>query len=113
MPIRDTRLAEKALRQLWPIPVELRGKVIAKLSAVLDHPNVSPREVVSACRALIAANSANLEAIKTTLAIDPDTYSPRNVRQSKLADEHRLKTEAILAGLRGGAAGTSGSEERN
>jgi len=46
--IRDVRLAERALREQWPISDALRGRLVARLGEVLDDPAASPREVIAA-----------------------------------------------------------------
>src|SRR6516162_8238090 len=62
--IRDVRLAERALREQWPIPDALRGRLIARLGEVLDDPAATPREVIAAARALLSASQHNLATIR-------------------------------------------------
>ena len=71
--------------------------MVAKLTAVLDDPNASRREIVSACRAIIAAGKSNLDAIKTTVAIDPDTYDARCVRLNATRAAKDADIEAIVS----------------
>jgi hypothetical protein len=70
--------------------------LVAKLTAALEDPNASRRKIVSACRAIIAASNANLDAIKTTVAIDPDTYNPHCVRLNAERASKDADIEAIL-----------------
>lgn len=61
MGIRDTRLLERALTQKWPISEKHQQAVVAILVNILADPEASPREKTAAARALMAANSQNLE----------------------------------------------------
>ena len=69
MPIRNTRLIERALRERWPIPKRLRGAVVATLRDVPGYSDASRRERVAACRALIGASKVNLDAIRTATLV--------------------------------------------
>ncbi len=68
MGIRDTRMMERALRERWPIKPEFREKIMNALIAILADKNASPREKTSAARALMHADSINLEAEKIVQA---------------------------------------------
>lgn len=59
MPIRDTRLAERALVQRWPVKPEYREAMIRRLVRVIADPASSAREVSAASRALLAAEGQN------------------------------------------------------
>ena len=67
MPLRDVRLAELALREMWPIPPEVRPKVIDRLLAVIDGPDSSDRAVTAASKALISASKLNLDALRSSM----------------------------------------------
>jgi hypothetical protein len=55
----DTRLQGRAIRERWPIPPEFRARIIVRLWGIVISPNASRREVMSAIRALIAAERQN------------------------------------------------------
>ena len=79
----------KAIRQRWPINDDMKLKILQTLSAVLDDPSSSPRERVSAAKALADIERQNqtdehklidrqqsirndqLDAIASDLGIDP------------------------------------------
>ncbi len=65
--IRDTRLAERALRERWPIPRAIRRPLIERLYEIVEDTASSPREVTSAAKAILAASKLNLEAIAATM----------------------------------------------
>jgi hypothetical protein len=65
--IRDTRLAERALRERWPIPTSLRKPLVARLAEIIEDTDSSPREVTAAARALLEASRCNLQSIETTI----------------------------------------------
>ena len=67
MPLRDVRLAELALREMWPIPAAARPKVIDRLLAVIDDPDSSDRAVTAASKALISASKLNLDALAASM----------------------------------------------
>lgn len=58
---RDIGLAEKALRERWPISGKYREAIIRRLLAIALSPNSGKREVVAASRALLQADKMNLE----------------------------------------------------
>jgi hypothetical protein len=60
--IRDTRLVERALRERCPIPKAIRKPLVERLATIVQDPKASPREAVSAARALLAASRINLES---------------------------------------------------
>ena len=54
----DARLAERALREAWPVPEDRRAELVAKLIDVALAEDTPPRERVSAIKALLMAGSA-------------------------------------------------------
>jgi hypothetical protein len=66
----DARLAERALREAWPVPEDRRAALVAQLIAVALGDDTPPRERVSAVKALLMAGRLNLEAIRTAQASD-------------------------------------------
>src|SRR4051812_25771092 len=61
----DARLAERALREAWPVPEDRRAELVAKLIDVALAEDTPPRERVSAIKALLMAGRLNIEAIRT------------------------------------------------
>jgi hypothetical protein len=70
MGLKDTRLLERAIRNGWPIPDHLRSQVIQELVGVFDDIEASPREKISAARAIMAADQLNIEREKMSQADD-------------------------------------------
>lgn len=56
---RDTRLAERAVRQRWPIPDEKRGAIINRLCDIALDKKTREREAISAAKAIISADRQN------------------------------------------------------
>ncbi len=61
MTVRQTRLWERALRERWPIKPEYREKIMFSLLAIVADKNASPRERTAAAKALMAADSLNVQ----------------------------------------------------
>ncbi len=68
--IRDVRLVERALKERWPIPKALRGPLIERLARIVRDSEASPREAISAARAILQASKINLELIGATIRAD-------------------------------------------
>jgi hypothetical protein len=66
----DARLAERALREAWPVPEGRRAELVAKLIDVAMAKDTPARERVSAVKALLMAGRLNIEAIRTAQAAD-------------------------------------------
>jgi hypothetical protein len=66
----DARLAERALRESWPVPAELRPELVRILAELARSADASPRERTSAIKALLQASRLNLEALKVAMAAD-------------------------------------------
>jgi hypothetical protein len=67
--MKDTRLIERALHERWPIPQTLRRPLVERLGKIIQDPDASPREVVSAARAVLAASRINLEALSVVAKV--------------------------------------------
>ena len=65
--IRETRLVERALRERWPIPSAIRKPLIERLAEIVEDTASSPREVISAAKAILSASKLNLENITATI----------------------------------------------
>jgi hypothetical protein len=59
--LRETRLWEKALRERWPIPDAMRSVIVKSLAKILLDADSSPREKTAAAKALMAADSLNVQ----------------------------------------------------
>jgi hypothetical protein len=66
----DARLAERALREAWDVPAELRPELVQILAQVARSETASPRERTSAIKALLQASRLNLDAVKVAIAAD-------------------------------------------
>jgi len=58
---KDAHILEKAIRQRWDIPPEMRGRVPEVLSGIVNNPDASERNRIAAARALIAADAQNMD----------------------------------------------------
>lgn len=102
----ETRLAERALRERWPIPPDVRIRVLNRLGKILDDDawtdadRPGHREVTSAARALIAADKLNLEQAKLDL-LAPDDDAPPHLT---------IRVERIDRGLVPPASDPDGSD---
>ncbi len=65
---QSTMLAARAIKERWPMDEATRLAVLDRLRAVVNDPAVSPRESISACKALIAADAVNLTAERLEVA---------------------------------------------
>jgi hypothetical protein len=65
--IHETRLVERALRERWPIPKAIRKPLIERLNEVVQDTCSTPREVVSAAKAILYASKLNLETLTATM----------------------------------------------
>lgn len=120
VPIRDTRLMERALRERWPIPQELRERIVLNLIAIVANKNLSPRERTSAAKALLHADQLNVEQEKIE-QLDEHEYRARLVqlaRQLPLGEVARLADERgvdlnsqATEGRADSASHTDGEEE--
>ena len=119
MPIRDTRLMERALRERWPIPQELRERIVLNLIAIVANKNLSPRERTSAAKALLHADALNVEQEKME-QLDEHEYRARLVQLARqlplgevarLADERGIELGEATEGRTSAASGTNGEEE--
>jgi hypothetical protein len=64
---RRRRLVERALRERWAIPPELRASVIERLGKIVQDSEAGPREVTAAGRAILTASKINLDHISVTI----------------------------------------------
>jgi hypothetical protein len=66
----DARLAERALREGWPVPAGRKPELIAQLIEVATSPETPPRERVSAIKVLVSVSKLNLEALRVSMAAE-------------------------------------------
>jgi len=57
--IRDTRMAERAIKQRWPVADEWKDALIKRLVRIAIDPATSNREATSAIKAVLAAEAQN------------------------------------------------------
>jgi hypothetical protein len=81
------KLAERALRERWPVPPDRLPGLVTILLELAESPATRPRERIAATKALLGASKLNLEALKVAM----------------LAEEFELLRDR-LAGLAGGGA---------
>jgi hypothetical protein len=60
-------LVERALRENWPIPDELRPALISRMSRILRSKKSGAREATSAAKAILSASKLNLESITAAI----------------------------------------------
>jgi hypothetical protein len=87
--IRTTRLVERALRESWPIPEDLRPLLVRRLAHIVESDNSSPREVTSAAKAILSASKINLDAVG--VAISAEQHEELTERLEKL--EQQINSE--------------------
>jgi hypothetical protein len=66
----DAQLAERAIRLGWVVPAALRGACVKTLWELAKNENASPRERISAIKALMTADQREEAAIQTVMAVD-------------------------------------------
>jgi hypothetical protein len=64
---RGRRLVERAFRERWPIPPEVRTAVIGQLLETAQNSNAAPRDRTAASRAMLAASRVNLQEIMVNI----------------------------------------------
>ena len=98
MPVRDTRMMERALRERWPIKPEYREKIIASLLLIIADRSASPRERTSAAKALLHADEINLEEEKLRQA-DEHEYRARLVDIAKHLGTDEVARLSAVSGV--------------
>lgn len=59
--LSDLRLELRAVNERWPIPAELRERIIFENARMMMNPNASPKERLMASRMLIAMDQVNIK----------------------------------------------------
>ena len=85
--MKNTRLLELGLSEHWNVPQEIRGPIIERLKTIALAEDTSPREAVSAAKALLAASRLNLDTIK--VAMDAETHETLIKRIEELESKVR------------------------
>lgn len=67
--MRDVRLAERALRERFPMRPEVRASLLDMLTTIAYDKNASRRERIRAATALLQADRLNLEAARLELDV--------------------------------------------
>lgn len=65
--MEDAKLTERAIRDRWPIPEEVRAEAIMRMVEILVDPTTKKREKIAATRVLVAADGKNLEQIRLAI----------------------------------------------
>lgn len=107
MPIRDTRLISKALKQRWPVSETHRSILVKRLVQVIADPQSSPREVTAAAKGLLAAEAQNQKDEHKIVDI---RISARHAELDAIAADLGLEVAAIEDAARAGTAGDSGTQ---
>jgi hypothetical protein len=68
----DVRLVARAVRQRWPIPDQVRARLVKNLALIVQESE-DERAVVAAAKVLVAADVLNLEQEKRDLKL-PDLH---------------------------------------
>lgn len=107
MPIRDTRMIQRAFEQRWKFDPGQRAAVIARLLGVIANRNSSPREVTAAAKALLAAEAQNQADEHKVIDV---SVSTSNHRLDAIAAELGIEIGFVEAITRQADSGTSGVE---
>ena len=65
--MKNTRLLELALSERWNVPQEIRAPIIERLKTIAMDEYTSPREAISAAKALLSASRLNLDTIAVAM----------------------------------------------
>lgn len=72
---RDTRILERAIREQWPVPDDIRAAIVERQAAIATSGEVSPREATSAARCLVSMTQQNQAgAMKALDKVAPDKH---------------------------------------
>jgi hypothetical protein len=63
----EAKLAERALRERWPVPPDRLPGLVTILLELAESPTTRPRERIAATKALLGASKLNLEALKVAM----------------------------------------------
>ena len=63
----DARLAERALRERWPVPPDRLAGLVQVLVDLAESPATKPRERIAAIKALLSASKLNLESLRVSM----------------------------------------------
>lgn len=94
--VQNTRLLERAVREQWPIPFEMREEVVRRQIDIAIGEESSPRERTSAARCLVSMTQQNQAALFKALDKEvPDlleigTSKQQEARSAILSDAEYL-----------------------
>jgi hypothetical protein len=60
-------LAERALRERWPVPPDRLPGLVSVLADLAESGAAKPRERIAAIKALVGASRHNLEALRVSM----------------------------------------------
>ena len=63
----EAKLAERALRERWPVPPDRLPGLVTILLELAESPATRPRERIAATKALLGASKLNLEALRVAM----------------------------------------------
>lgn len=82
--VQSTRMMSRALKERWPLDPQYRMVIIKRLMQVVASKTSTTREVVSATRALIAADALNLQEDLEPRGVGVDLNVNVNVASAKV-----------------------------
>ena len=99
--IREANLIRRAIKERWPIPKAVRGRLAKRLQEILEESK-DARSVVAAARALLTADKINQEQEKRDLNLpDRRVEVSGAVRVEHEVAEYRDAFLALASGLLG------------
>ncbi len=100
----DARLAERALRERWPVPPDKLAGLVQVLVDLAESPATKPRERIAAVKALLAASKLNLDTLRVSMLAGE--YEALSARLGALLGQSAAPTE----GEGGGSCRLGGSD---
>jgi len=67
---RDVRLLERAIRESWDLPEDIRRAMLARLGTLISDPATNTRAFLAAAKTLIAVSRINLSAVDVAIRAD-------------------------------------------
>ena len=90
---QEIALEQRAIRQQWNIPEELRAEIIDRQLAIASDPETPARDATRAFQAILQANAQNMEQEKRDLQI-PD-YHEHNIN-AITPEQRKQHIEALI-----------------
>ncbi len=96
----DTRLIARAVREEWPIPMELRQPVVMRQVAIAIDPKSKRSEATAAARCLASMHAQNIKSRSQQQSQHIHISGNANVLINASAEERRRRLAAIGERLR-------------